>query len=54
MAGGPGVTPISAGRLHVDGDHGAKQVSLSHTAAAVADGAAGIPVCSHLGCIPTD
>lgn len=44
-AGGPGVTPTSAGRLHVDGDHGAKQVSvIMHTAAASADGAAVIAV----------
>lgn len=27
-SGGPGVTPVTAGQLHVDGDYGAKQVKL--------------------------
>jgi hypothetical protein len=30
------VTPISAGRLHVDGEHGAKQVSVMLIAYALA------------------
>jgi hypothetical protein len=52
-SGGPGVTPVTAGQLHVDGDHGAKQVSLKHTGAAIPMVVQDVLLWNNLSCVPT-